>query len=368
MNIIDKIKVFFTDMPRRSFKGDTKTRLSLYKVLLSSMNYKDTIKNAVNKRREKLVKRHNKKNIIKQRISKPGAKEMPFLNHVNEKLLQGDNFPEATKGWLTDNEQMLIESGSSGDLLSSIGMAMSLLEKLAIMKKTVSSNMAYPMGLLFVLFAMIMAFSFEIVPILVSISDPEGWVGAQRGLYDFCMFFQSNIQYVLGGIVIFVILVIKTLPIWRGTARDYADNLFPWSIYKELNAGIFLISLSTLIESGNTPLQALLKLKSQSSKYVEHEIDKMLLLTNQAVNPATAINTGFLGEVGDDIEDIAEHGDFEQILSSYGKEAIEKIIESITKKANNIKIILMVSVVSFLVWGYTTFISISQSATNASGM
>ena len=366
--MIEKIKDFFNDMPRRSFKGDTKTRLSLYKVLVSSMNYKETIKNAINKRREKLIKRHNKKGYIKRRIGKPGAKEMPFLNHVNDKLLQGDNFPEATKGWLTDNEQMLLESGSSGDLLGSIGMAMSLLEKLAIMRKAVSSNMAYPIGLIVILFVMILAFSFEIVPILVSISDPEGWEGAQRGLYDFCMFFQSNIQYVFVGIAIVVTVVMKTLPIWRGRYRYMADNVFPWSIYKELNAGIFLISLSTLIESGNTPLQALQKLKAQSSKYVGYEIDKMLMLTNQAINPATAINTGFLGEVGDDIEDIAENGDFEQILSSYGEEAIEKIIESITKKANNIKIFLMVAVVSFLVWGYSAFISISQSATSASGL
>lgn len=367
MNIIKKIKDFFAGSERRSFRKNTKLRLSLYKVLVSSIKYKDTIKNAVSRRREKLVKRHSKKPYILQRISKPGAKEMPFLNHVNSKLLEGDNFSEATNGWLTINEQMLIDSGSSGDLLGSINMAMSLLEKMAIMKKAVTSNMAYPIVLLVLLFAMILVFSFSIVPILVSISDPTGWSGSQLALYDFCMFFKSNIQYVLGGMAIVTVVIAKTIGTWRGKSRYIADYFFPWSIYKELNAGIFLISLSTLIESGNTPLQALQKLKAQSSKYVEFEIDKMLKSTNQAINPATSINTGFLGEVGDDIEDIAEHGDFEYILSSYGEEAIEQIIESISAKANKIKFLLMISVVAFLVWGYSAFISISQSATAGAG-
>ena len=68
-----------------------------------------------------------------------------------------------------------------------------------------------------------------------------------------------------------------------------------------------------------------------------------------------------------DIEDIAENGDFEKILKSYGEDAIEKIVESIKKKANNLKTGLMLSVVGFLVWGYGGFIMISQSVTKAAG-
>jgi len=363
--IIDKIKKIYTDSARRSFIKNTKTRISLFKVLISSMNYKDSIKNSITKRREKLAKRHQKKNYLVRRFSKPGAKEMPFLNHVNAKLLEGNNFAEATKGWLTVNEQMLIESGSSGDLGKSIGMALSLLEKISVMRKIIYKSMAYPIVLLVVFLVMILAFSFKIMPLLVSISDTESWTGSQLALYEFCLFFEANVAYILATMFVISVIVFKTLPFWTGRIRYFFDNISPWSIYKELNAGIFLISLSSLIESGNTPLQAFQKLKKQSSRYVEYEIDKMIKATNRATPPAEAINTGFLGDIGDDIEDISEHGDFQKILKSYGQEAIEQIIENIERKTNNIKNLLMAFVVGFMIWGYTSFISISQSATSS---
>jgi type II secretory pathway component PulF len=366
--VLEKIKNYFADFNRKSFKKNMKARVSLYKVLISSMEYKDTIKQAVSKRREKLIKRHNKKNIIKRTFTSPGGGEMPFLNHANEELLKGENFSGATRGWVSDNEQMLIESGSSGELIESLTMAQNLLESLQLMKKTVITAMVYPIILLIVLFAMIFGFSFNIIPILIDLLPLDLWEDGQKKLYYFCMFFKDNSTYILAGLAILTVLIIKTISFWTGKIRGYFDVVFPWSIYKEFNAGIFLISFSTLIESGNTPLQALQKLKVQSPEYVKHEIDKILVLINQAINPATAINTGFLGEVGDDIEDIAEHGDFEKILKSYGEEAVEKILESIKSKAGNVKNMLMLAVVLFLVWGYSGFIAISQSVTKAAGL
>ena len=364
---IKKIEGFFKNFSRNSFKKDIKTRIALYKVLVSSMGYKDTIKQSISKRREKLVKRHEKKNIVARTLTSPGSKEMPFLDHVNEKLLEGENFANATQGWITDNEQMLMDSGTSGELSSSLIMSQNLLESLAIMKKTVVAAMIYPIVLFVILFGMIFGFAYSIIPILTDLLPIEYWEGSQLALYNFCMFFKDNTQYIMIMLFIMFVLIAKTMSIWVGQARYYADNLVPWSIYKEFNAGIFLISFSTLIESGNTPLQAIQKLRQQSPKYVKYELDKMLKNINQAMNPATAINTGFLGEIGDDIEDIAENGDFEKILKSYGEDAIEKIIESIKKKANNVKIALMLTVVGFLVWGYGGFIAVSQSVTKAAG-
>lgn len=366
-NFTKKINDFFANATKNSFRKDIKTRISLYKVLVSSMAYKNTIKQSITKRREKLVKRHDKKNIIIKKFTRAGSKEMPFLDNINEKLLEGEDFATATKGWVTDNEQMIMDSGSSGELSKSLIMAQDLLESLNIMKNTVISAMIYPVILFIVLFAMIFGFSYSIIPILVDLLPVENWEGSQLVFYNFCMFFQYNSQYIIMTLFLSFIIIVKTMSKWTGKARKYADYMIPWSIYKEFNSGIFLISFSTLIESGNTPLQALQKLRVQSPKYVKKEIDIMLANINQAMNPATAINTGFLGEVGDDIEDIAENGDFEKILKSYGEDAIEKIIASIKKKTGNLKNLLMISVVGFLIWGYSAFIMISQNVTKAAG-
>lgn len=371
MSIMIKINDAFDKLSKyiekSQFKGNLKARLTLYKVLISAIKNKDTIKKAINKRQNKLIKRHNKTNPIYRKIKKPGGVEMPFLNHVDQQLLNGKNFSKSTEGWVSHNEQMLLESGANSDITKTLEMTMNMLESIQLMKKTLMTTLSYPIVLLFVLFGMIFAFSFQIIPILVKLLPPENWEASQKVLYDFCMFFSNNFLIVVIGMILCSVTVIKTLPILTGKIRSYLDIFPPWSIYKEFNAGIFLISLSTLMQAGNTPIQSLHKLRASSPKYVREELDKMIIALNDAVSPATAINTGFLGEIGDDIEDISENGAFDDVLVSYGKEAIEQIIENIKSKTGIIRNILMVLVVVFIGWGYSTFITIAQSISSQAG-
>ncbi len=369
MNKINELFEKFNKWLEQSqFKNNLKTRLTLYKVIISAIKNKDSIKKAINKREAKLLKRHNKLNPISRRIKKPGGIEMPFLKHVDKQLLEGKNFAQSTEGWVSHNEQMLLDSGSQGgDLIKTLGMTMNMLESIQVMKKTLYTTLAYPVVLLLILFGMIFAFSFQIIPILVKLLPPEQWESSQKTLYDFCMFFSNNFVFIIAGLFVGSVVIIKTLPLITGKIRQYLDLLPPWSIYKEFNAGIFLISLSTLMQAGNTPIKSLYKLRDSSPKYVREELDKMILSLNAAVAPATAINTGFLGEIGDDIEDISENGAFDEVLVNYGKEAIEQIIENIKLKTGIIRNILMVLVVLFIGWGYSTFITIAQAISSQAG-
>lgn len=367
--IKEKFKNLSDSIAKSQFKGNLKTRLTLYKVIISAIKNKDSIKKAINKREAKLVKRHNKLNPVSKRLKSPGGIEMPFLKHVDKQLLEGKNFAQSTEGWVSHNEQMLLDSGSSGgDIIKTLTMTMNMLESIQIMKKTLYTTLAYPLILMIILFGMIFAFSFKLIPILVKLLPPDQWESSQKTLYDFCMFFSNNFMFIIGGLIIGSIAIIKTLPIITGKIRQYLDILPPWSIYKEFNAGIFLISLSTLMQAGNTPIKSLYKLRESSPKYVREELEKMILSLNSAVAPATAINTGFLGEIGDDIEDISENGAFDEVLVNYGKDAIEQIIENIKLKTGIIRNILMILVVLFIGWGYSTFITIAQAiSSQASG-
>ncbi len=371
MSIIKKINDSLANIGKSfekwQFRSNLKARLTLYKVLISAVKNKDTIKRAINKREAKLIKRHSKLNPLMKRIKSPGGIEMPFLKHVDGQLLDGKNFSKSTDGWVSHNEQMLLESGANTDIIKTLTMTMNMLESIQLMKKVLYTTLAYPIVLLFILFGMIFAFSFQIIPILIKLLPPEEWESSQKVLYDFCMFFSNNFILLIGGLIIGSIVIVKTLPIITGKIRQYLDMLPPWSIYKEFNAGIFLISLSTLMQAGNTPIQSLHKLKGSSPRYVREELDKMIISLNNAVAPATAINTGFLGEIGDDIEDISENGAFEDVLVNYGKEAIEQIIENIKLKTGIIRNILMVLVVLFIGWGYSTFIAIAQSISSQAG-
>lgn len=291
---------------------------------------------------------------------------MKFLMHVNDKLMEGESFSSAIKGgWVSENEAMLIESGGEGKLIASLKMAHDLLTSLGIMKKTLITKLTYPSILFILLFVLIFGFSFYMLPILTSLSDPEFWEGSALFLFHFCVFFRDNALYVVLAIISTITIIINTLSVWTGRIRENFDSFFPWSIYREFEAGVFLISLSTLMKSGMQLLNALSALQKQSPKYSAKYIAIMVNRVKSSESGATAINTHLLGELGDEIEDLTEMGNFQKTLFEFGENSVMIIINSISSKADKIKVFMMLLVFSFAAWGYGTFISISQSITNS---
>lgn len=346
------------------FKSSDSTRSSLYDILIQNLDFGINIKKIIGRRIDKHITRHEKKGFIKKRISSPGGGEMPFLNHANEVLLKGGSFTDTVKGWMTDNEQMLIESGGDGELRKSLIMAKELLSDIGKVKASLRSSLTYPIVLFIVLNVMIAAFAYSMLPILVSLSDPETWEGSSRMLYDFLIFFKANIVYLYLFLTILVVVILKTLNVWTGKIRSKFDSFMPWSVYKELNSGIFLISLSTLMKSGMTLITALESLRKQAPPYVRKEIELMIKRAQAAESNASSINTGFLGEIGEEIEDLAEFGSFEETVQEIGEKAVESISTSITSKGAKVKSIMLLFVFGFVGWGYGTFIAISQSITD----
>jgi type II secretory pathway component PulF len=343
--------------------GDT-ARVDLYDVIIASLDFGVNIKMIVGRRIEKHHKRHAKLGFIKRIMSKPGGAEMPFLEHANQTLLKGGNFTGSVKGWMTDNEQMLIESGGDGELRKSLDMAKDLLTDIKKVKASLKSSLMYPIILFIVLNVMIAGFAYKMLPILVSLSPPEKWEGSAQTLYGFMVFFKSNATIIYAVIFGLSFLIMNTLSIWTGKIRKVFDSFIPWSIYKEFNAGIFLISLSTLMKSGMTLITSLESLSKQSPRYVKLEVNLMIKNARAAESNSGAINTGFLGDIGDEIEDMSEFGGFEQVLQEVGAKSVDQIIENIAAKGNKVKAIMMLLVFGFVGWGYGTFITISQSITD----
>ena len=137
-------------------------------------------------------------------------------------------------------------------------------------------------------------------------------------------------------------------------------------MYKDFNAALFLISLSTLIKNGTSFVKSLEGLKKTASPYVKYEIQEMIDMAYQAeVSNTTAINVHMLGEVGDDIEAMGQYGSFEQILKDEGDAAIEKITEDILAKAKVFRYVILLSLVGYILWALTSFIGIVSSVSTS---
>ena len=370
---LELIKDFFSDlgkkMTRSSFRRDTKNRLKLYNYFASGLesDLNINIYSIIDNKISRNVKKHNKKFILKRYISSPGGKEQPFLKYGLDIIDNGgssiDIFGE---GWITPNEEMLIKSSKENELPRALRLTSELIQRISAIKKEVKGQVTYPIILLIVMFCMMYAFAFFFIPILTEVMPVEEWDSSQQRLYYVSMFLQNNAVTIPIVLLTIIGLIIYTLPNFFGEYRRKIDNFIPWSMYKDFNAALFLISLSTLIKNGTSFVKSLEGLKKTASPYVKYEIQEMIDMAYQAeVSNTTAINVHMLGEVGDDIEAMGQYGSFEQILKDEGDAAIEKITEDILAKAKVFRYVILLSLVGYILWALTSFIGIVSSVSTS---
>ncbi|MBB1508031.1 type II secretion system F family protein [Pseudoalteromonas sp. SG41-1] len=360
--MISAVKEWFRKQQIKSFKSDNKARIKIYNVLIDSLGFGDSIKLAVQRHLETLQRRRQKS--LFRMID---TKEIVFLKHANEVLNTGNDFSGATRDFVSYNEQMILDSGGGGKLEQSLKTCCKLVEDISRLKSTIISSMIYPCVLVAVAVGMVIMFSYKIIPILTEVSNVSNWSNSAQKFYAFSSFIQHNLIGVGIGLVVLIAVIIYALPNLTGNIRYKLDSLFPFSIYRKFQAGIFLISFSNLMESNYTSLQSLTKMKENTTKYIGYELNLMLDSVNKAIKPAAAINTHLLGEIGDEIEDRGGKGNFEEILRRFGEKSIDDIINQIKKSLSIINGLIIAFIVCFIAWGYMSFMSASTSATQMSG-
>lgn len=370
---LKKIKYKFSGlgdaMAKRAFRSNTKGRVDLYKYLINGLrsNLSLNIKKVIDARIRRHERVHSKKGVIARLMKKPGGSEMPFLMECLRKINEGrSNVDIFMDGWVTPNEEMLIKSNESGQLADSLDLAIDLLTKTNNIKKSVKSQLAQPIGLFAALMGIMYGFAWYFVPILLEISDVNSWTSGQKLLYNISMFLQEKPLVLPLCVFGTGFVIVSTFGIWTGRVREWFDSYIPWSMYRDFNAALFLISLSTMMRNGTTFVNSLIEMKTASAPYVRKQIDDMLDVAKLAnEDNSTALNVHMMGEVGDDIEDLSRYGDFEQVLREEGDKSIQSIIDGISKKAGIFKQIALIAVMFYIMWAFSTFMSIVQGVANS---
>lgn len=365
---IENLKESFSNIGKNitkwSFRKNEKARIGLYKYFIKGLesNLSLNIKSVIEQRVLKHNRTNARKNFISRRFFAAGKAEMPFLLASLEKVNRGEsNLSIFEDGWITKNEEMLIKSNEAGNIADSLKLAIDLLHKTTGIKKTVKSKLLYPFILVIVLLGMMYGFAYKFIPILVELSDVNKWTSTQYALYSLSMFLKNNSITLPLSIFSFFIFISYTLPNWKGKIRHKFDSILPFSMFREFNAALFLISLSTMMKNGSSFIISLDNMRKNSNPYMKEQIESMLSVAKKAdKDNSAALNTHLLGEIGDDLEDLSRYGDFEQVLFEEGTEATEVIIEKIVKKTDTVKWIIIICVVLYVMWAFSTFMAIIQ--------
>lgn len=298
-----------------------------------------------------------------KRMKKPDSVEGLFFQHIIASLSEGKGFGEALHGWATPNEITIISASETAGFPSrGFEQCVDLMEKLLEMRSVIISSSIYPGFLMLALFGVIAGFAKGMVPILMDFSDPNSWPSYAQTLKGFTTWITDNIVFVILFLIALSYVIKRSLGTYTGRFRDQVlDRIPPYSLYKEIQAGLFLSSLSTLLKSGMTFVNSLEFIESEAPKYVKNKIVEVIDNTNEGRSEGEAINIDFIGDIGDDIEDFSMGSDIGTAMAKLGDAVVKEKIEKIKSSAGILKFVAMIIVFVMVIWSYISFISITQS-------
>lgn len=331
------------------FKSDTEKRMAISRKIASLLRNNFTLMDALNR--------------IEMIESKDGRKpNEPFaiaMREIQQNLERGMSFSEATRGWVPNEETLLLMSGNVSSLLISLENVSRVVNGIKRIKRAMWSAIGYPLFLFMLTFAIIMMVGIYLVPPLADAAGSDiVWRGTAASLIYVSEFANKYWYIISAGIVGGISLVWLSLPIWTGKLRTLFDKLPPWNIYKLQLSVSWLMSLSAMVSAGLSVPEAMRLLADNSNRYLSNILEETLHYIANGENLGNALaltdkdfpNTEIIG----DLVVYADMNDFDKnidaIANDYMEESVHKM-ESLSSVLNSIGIILVSIIIGWIVLG-----------------
>lgn len=291
-----------------------------------------------------------------RRYQREGDLRRAIWRRVLNAFRDGKQFSEAMARYLPPVERMLISVGEkTGRVSEAFAHAIFVTKGLNSIKAALRRNLVYP-AVLFVLFgALLWAVAFKIIPLMDTLAPLEKWPLVSRVLKSLAEFVRAFWPVILVAIPVVLGATLWALPRWTGRLRSFFDRWIPpFNIHREYNAATFMISLSSLADSGQ-PIDAAVKdLSVIASPWLRAHLVQMQRRLRDGATVSAALNTGLLDkELAGDLEDYDNANALTLVLASIGKDVIEQSIERIEAYAATTRVLMMFLVAGGIILTYS---------------
>lgn len=339
----------------------TKKRISVYRKLSSMLNNNVTLNEAFSL----LYKQAS------QNGKKPNEGVAVIFKEVIAKIDNGEKVGSALSEWVSDGEAMMIMAGEdAGDLHKMLLQISVNLEKKGAMLSALM-GLAYPCALFLMVCAILTMFGVMIVPQFAQIVPPANWTGAGYSLYIMSQIVLKYGIFVAIAIIASVVATIVFLPIWTGPTRVLFDKIPPWSIYRMIKGGDFLVSLNTLMSAGARLEDTLKKLKFNAPPWLRERIESIFYNVSNGLKLGSAMERSGhqfpSQEIIDDLVIYEKLSDMNNSIGIIAKEWIEEGVVSIKKQVGIISFIVMLMMGGVSAWLLTGMFSLQQMIGNQTG-
>ena len=286
--------------------------------------------------------------------------------------LDDRSFSQSLLGTVPDSDVMVLEAAEeSGAMIEGLRFLSKSIVASNKMRSVLRQAVAGPafFGLLFI--AMLCGYSYFLVPILVQIMKPSTWPMVGKVLYTVAQIV-TGYGIWLGIIGILVLsLYLWSLKRWTGKWRSRFDNYVPlYSIYRDFNGSIFLVSLASLMQSGMGLSESLRALARRATPWMRWHINRIQLrLDSEADQPYKAFDTGIFNRtLMDRIINFGSRNEVVVAFTKVGLSSIDKLTEFMAAAAtvlNRVLILLCGAAMMFMITGTLLTAQEAQTAIRA---
>ncbi len=341
---MEKLELFYAKLV---FKMNTERRLALIRKLASLLRNDFSLMDALG-RIEKIESKEGRK---------PDEPYAIVMREWQKNLEKGLSFSDATRGWLSSEETLLVTSANVTDLVVALENVDNVINGITKIKRAMRNAISYPLFLLALTFGIIIMVGMYLVPPLASVAGPNVvWTGAANLLIQVSEFSMNYWHMIVVGFVVICVLVWISLANWTGWVRTLFDDLPPWNIYKMHTAVGWLMSLSAMVSAGITMPDAMRILADNSNRYLRDILESTLRYIANGDNLGVALSkTGRNfpnNEIIGDLTIYSEMNDFapniSRVANDYLQDSVRKM-ESISSTLNSVGILLVSIIIAWVV-------------------
>ncbi|MFK4705763.1 type II secretory pathway component PulF [Roseateles asaccharophilus] len=293
------------------------------------------------------------------------------------KVSQDASLGAALEPWAPAMETALIAAGERmGHLDVALHEASQMMRARERMRGMLIAKLSYPAMLVLMLAAVLGGLGKFLIPLLEQMEDRAKWPAAAKIIGFLADHSAVITTSMLSSITAFAIIFAITAPRWTGAARDFFDRYIPpWTIYREMQGSIALMTISMLTASGLPMTTAFDLLRTNSSPWVSDHMARIMMRMRSGKSEAAALaGTGHMGTMFDRYTAwqislySAANSSMAAKLRSLSESSTTRVEASIAKTSGIVKWVTMGLVAFLLVMTYVSYMSVTSQASSMGGI
>lgn len=259
-----------------------------------------------------------------------------------------------TRGWIPDEERMLISVVETKDELSDmLDQLAENVEQRSELTNRIRKKIQPPLLMILIVVGLLYVYSTQVLPEIDQNMPKSQWTGMAAQLAILADYGPFVTALLAASIASTLTLIVYTFPRWTGQMRAKFDRYPPWSIYRLWHGTTFLQSFSALIKANVGVAPALAELRKKSSPWMAERLGTALFFLGKT-DLGHAFKLSRLGFPDTRVITLlcvyATLPDFEKNIADIGRKWFRESLQSIDDQTGKLSAVLGVISFGIILW------------------